>query len=769
MTFEISAICAFPWDFADKGLDQTLARCRDLGVSHLFLAVSYHAGYFFYPDNPVRRVHLLEDGVTYFQPRPEYYRDTPLHPLAASMCADLDWVERIVDRLEHFDLKFGAWTVCLHNTRLGLLHPETTIENALGDRYPHALCPSNPHVQTYVRSLIRDLTDRFPVDLLLLEATDYRGRRHGSDWVGGHHHERDGTVLAPQELSLFDLSFTPSDLAAASAAGIDGEALRHHVREHLEACLATYPDRPPGRPTTFTEFQHDEPLLAPYRNVLSEQSENLIRLIKTDVSARGVQLAGGNGDACDWRLAGAYGQPPSGVTATVQSARTSTPPGQKIIAGIRLGFNPPSAAAPHSQTQFDQSIGALRESSVEGVMFYNLAESPRRYLDWIPSVLRPSTQATIPITLRLGLIGCGGIAESYLRAARRLDGLQITALADTDLDQARRRGDEFAIPVAVNSASELLRREDVDAVVIAVPPKWHAEVFQESLAASKHVLLEKPLGLDQPDADAIAVWAGASDRIVGVGLVHRYLPFYRLLRDLIRAGSFGRVRQIRVRTGRDIYGDPRFADPATARGGWLTQRAVAGGGILMSSTIHLLSVCSFLFDHAPFQRVTAAVRHLHPRAYPGIEDDATLVVELGDDRELLIEDSWVREWPFECEVLGDLGRIRASGPSWATNICLQGHLDGPVPLAYADLTTNEEFVVNAARFANVTPFLFEGLLTDFVASIRDGKALPSMPNVEHARDMQWAVTSAYESAERRTAVALPAPQSDAAIDLEPVK
>jgi predicted dehydrogenase len=754
VTFELSAICAFPWDFADKGLDTTLTHCRDLGVSHLFLAVSYHAGYFFYPDNPVRRVHLLEDGVTYFHPRPEYYHDTPLQPIAASMCADVDWVERIVDRLDHFGLRFGAWTVCLHNTRLGLLHPETTIENALGDRYPHALCPSNPYVQTYVRALIRDLTGRFPVDLLLLEATDYRGRRHGSDWVGGHHHERDGTVLEPLELALLDLSFAPSDLAAAVDAGIDGEALRHHVREHLEASLAAFPDRPPARPTTLTEYQSEVPQLASYRAVLNEQTEHLIRLIKSDVASRGVQLVGGTGDACDWRLAGAYGLPPGGITVAVQRARTGAPPGQKVIAGVRLGFNPPFAAALHSQSQFDQSIDALRESGADGVMFYNLAESPRRYLDWIPSALRRPTQDQHPITLRLGLIGCGGIAESYLRSARRIDGLQITALADTDLDQARRRGDEFAILIAVNSASELLRRDDVDAVIIAVPPKWHAEIFEESLAAGKHVLLEKPLGLNQTEADAIAASANASDRIVGVGLVHRYLPFYRLIRDLIRAASFGRVRQIRIRTGRDIYGDPRFTDPATARGGWLTRRDVAGGGILMSSTIHLLSVCSFLLDHDPFRSVTAVVRHLHPRAYPGIEDDVTVLVELDDDRELMIEDSWVREWPFEFEIMGDLGRLRATGPSWATNVCLHGRLSGPVPATYAELATPEGFAVNASRFAGLCPLLFEGLLSDFAASIRYSRRTSTLPDIGHTRDMQEAVTAAYESGKRHFPVEL---------------
>src|SRR5688500_18350144 len=129
MPLEMTALCAFAWDFANRGVAATLERCRALGVSHLFLAVSYHAGYFLYPDNPVRRVHLLEDGAAYFRPRLEFYQDTPLRPVAAAMCAETDWVEAICARLDQFGLKLGAWTVCLHNTRLGLLHPECTVHN----------------------------------------------------------------------------------------------------------------------------------------------------------------------------------------------------------------------------------------------------------------------------------------------------------------------------------------------------------------------------------------------------------------------------------------------------------------------------------------------------------------------------------------------------------------------------------------------------------------------------------------------------------------
>jgi predicted dehydrogenase len=418
-----------------------------------------------------------------------------------------------------------------------------------------------------------------------------------------------------------------------------------------------------------------------------------------------------------------------------------------VLTAIRLGFNPPTVAAVHSQVQLEQCVAAASEGGADGVAFYNLAESPGHELDWIRPALRRSRPDPDLAPLRIGLIGCGGISEAYLRAAQRIEGVAITALADIDLEAAQHRADEFQIPVALGSAAELLERE-LDAVIIAVPPKWHADIFKASLAAGKHVLVEKPLGLDLAEADAMAAWAAASDRIVGVGLVHRYLPFYRVIRDLIHASSLGAIRQIRVRTGRDIYTDSRFIDPATTRGGWLTDPAIAGGGILMSSAIHLFSVCSFLLDGVPFRNVEAVVRALHPRAYPEIEDDVTVTMQTAAGCELLIEDSWARLWPFELEIFGERGRLQASGPSWAENVCLQGHLSGPISPAYPELAASDGFAVNAARFADRCPPLFDGLLTDFAASLRSGAPCPTLPDVAHARAMQAAIAAAYESARR---------------------
>ena len=137
-----------------------------------------------------------------------------------------------------------SWTVLLHNSRIGLAHPELTIHNAFGDSYPHALTPGHPTAAAFARGVIRDLSSRYPLDTIMLEAADYRARAHGGSWVGGHHHERQGTHLRELETALLDVSFNPEDMAGAERAGVDATGLRAAVRAHLDAYLAAAPDVP---------------------------------------------------------------------------------------------------------------------------------------------------------------------------------------------------------------------------------------------------------------------------------------------------------------------------------------------------------------------------------------------------------------------------------------------------------------------------------------------------------------------------------------------
>ena len=105
----------------------------------------------------------------------------------------------------------------------------------------------------------------------------------------------------------------------------------------------------------------------------------------------------------------------------------------------------------------------------------------------------------MPDALRVAYLGCGFITDVHSRHARKLGGLVIPSYASRDLAKAdaycrRHRG-----AAAFGDYRAAIESRDVDAVVIAVPPKYHRDLALQALAAGKHVLVEKPAFLTLAD------------------------------------------------------------------------------------------------------------------------------------------------------------------------------------------------------------------------------------------------------------------------------
>lgn len=375
----------YPWDFVDEGVDRLIGRARDLGVTHLAVASLYHAGFFFYPHNPRRKVHMLEDGVAYYHSDPACYPEG-LAPQVAAVSRDRDLFGTICDAAARAGLRLCSWTVLLHNSRIGLAHPELTVHNAFGDSYPHALSPGHPTAAAFARGVIRDLASRYPLDTIMLEAADYRSRAHGGSWVGGHHHERQGTHLRELENVLLDLSFNPADVAGAGAQG-----LREAVRAHLEAYLAAAPDVPGDLPDSPEAFRRLHPAMADYERRLQANQARLLRELRQEAEPHGVRLMGPADPAIDLVMAGAYGQSPERIAAIARDGRAALGDRQELIVLLRMGFYGDGAryGTPIvTERAMIDSVRAVADAGAHAVGFYNYAEAPARCVDWIAPALR---------------------------------------------------------------------------------------------------------------------------------------------------------------------------------------------------------------------------------------------------------------------------------------------------------------------------------------------------------------------------------------------
>ena len=150
--------------------------------------------------------------------------------------------------------------------------------------------------------------------------------------------------------------------------------------------------------------------------------------------------------------------------------------------------------------------------------------------------------------IRLGVIGAGTMGSQHARNARRfVSACELAALQDLDRGRAERLAAELGGangadgPAVLSSPEELIASSAVDAVLVAAPDAFHAELVLACLAAGKAVLCEKPLASSPEEALRIVeAEAGAGRRLVSLGFQRRFDPAHAALKALADSGALGR-------------------------------------------------------------------------------------------------------------------------------------------------------------------------------------------------------------------------------------
>jgi predicted dehydrogenase len=104
---------------------------------------------------------------------------------------------------------------------------------------------------------------------------------------------------------------------------------------------------------------------------------------------------------------------------------------------------------------------------------------------------------------RFGVIGTGRITRRLVADLQSTEGVEVTAIASRSNDRAQWYADQYGIAAAVTGYENLLKRDDVDAVYISLPPSMHAEWSIAAANSGKHVLCEKPLATTLAEAESI--------------------------------------------------------------------------------------------------------------------------------------------------------------------------------------------------------------------------------------------------------------------------
>jgi predicted dehydrogenase len=196
----------------------------------------------------------------------------------------------------------------------------------------------------------------------------------------------------------------------------------------------------------------------------------------------------------------------------------------------------------------------------------------------------------LPPQLRLAFLGCGFITGVHSRHVRALRGgaLNGVELVCAYASREKTRADAFARQhggISYGSYDAAINDPRVDAVVVAVPPRFHLELTRQALAAGKHVLVEKPAFLRAEDYDIVRAARDQAGRTVLVGENDHYKPSAVTLRRLIADGAIGEMVFAHFTT---------IARRLKSAGDWRNDAAMAGGDAFFEEGIHWLHLASSL-------------------------------------------------------------------------------------------------------------------------------------------------------------------------------
>lgn len=253
--------------------------------------------------------------------------------------------------------------------------------------------------------------------------------------------------------------------------------------------------------------------------------------------------------------------------------------------------------------------------------------------------------------IRVGVIGTGFIGSIHVRAFEHVPDADVVAAASKTPGKARKFADEYGIPDAYDDYHELLKRDDIHAVTIAVPNFMHEEVVVAAAKAGKHIMCEKPLARTIQEAERILDAVKEAGVKMVYGEMVCFAPKYVRAKQLIAEGALGKVFRIRQSEEHDGPHSP-----------WFWDVNLSGGGVLLDMGCHSIEFARWLLDRPPIKSVQASLgTYVHGDKTEG-EDHSICLIEFEGGAVAIAENSWGKTGGIDdrCEIYGTHGNTDAN-------------------------------------------------------------------------------------------------------------
>jgi predicted dehydrogenase len=207
------------------------------------------------------------------------------------------------------------------------------------------------------------------------------------------------------------------------------------------------------------------------------------------------------------------------------------------------------------------------------------------------------------LPIRVAIIGAGAVSDYHHVPGLKLDSrARLVAACDTNAELLEKRKSDWGIDKISTDPEAICADPEIDAVIVATPNFTHRPIALAAARHRKHIMCEKPLGLNAQEVREMYHAARDHGVVNMTAFTYRFAPSMRYLKHLVASGALGEPRHFRSQ---------RFLDWPETSWGWRQYRKLAGAGDLFDMTIHRIDFAADLLG--PIARVTGALARFAPR------------------------------------------------------------------------------------------------------------------------------------------------------------
>lgn len=239
---------------------------------------------------------------------------------------------------------------------------------------------------------------------------------------------------------------------------------------------------------------------------------------------------------------------------------------------------------------------------------------------------------------RIGIIGCGWIAEKMAITLQGMENVQAYAIASRDILKARNFAKQWNFTHAYGSYEEMLDDEGVDLVYIATPHSHHYDHTRLSLLKGKPVLCEKSFTANAKQAEALIQLAKEKNLFLTEAIWTRYMPLSQTIRELIDSGVIGQPILLTANLGYPNYDWERMHKPELA------------GGALLDLGVYTLNFAAMAFGTDIIKTTSTCIK-----SATGIDAQNSITLEYADGKMAVLNSSLLAKSDRQGIISGDKG------------------------------------------------------------------------------------------------------------------